>query len=98
MDTEGRLDALEARAKKSSILIGVLIVLVIFISIDLKLHTVVLKLIGIDLEEINAVKSTKSAKKSKSGFDAYQLGSYKFGEDPIVRDCDGNQMFDKSMY
>lgn len=99
MDTEDRLDVLEAKARKNSIIIGMIVVLVLWISLDLKLHTVALKLIGLEVNDMEGLKSLKkSDAKSKSGFDAYQLGYCKYGTDPLKRDHDGNVMFDCSVY
>lgn len=69
MDTESRLEALEAKAKKNSIIIGMLIVLVLWIAFDLKLHTVLLRIVGIEINDMD--KEIRARK--KSNFDAYQI-------------------------
>jgi hypothetical protein len=92
MDTEDRLDALEARAKKNSIIIGTIIVLVILISIDLKLHKMVLRLFGLDKN------ADANANTTKSGFDACQLGALPCGTTGLVKDYNGDIMGDLKMH
>jgi len=99
MDTEDRLDALEATARKNSILIGMIIVLVLWISFDLKLHTVALKFIGLEINEMGGLKSIKKAGAKKSGFDAYQINpAVKEYKDGLVKDYNGDIMSDKTMW
>jgi hypothetical protein len=99
MDTEDRLDALEAKARKNSIIIGMIVVLVLWISFDLKLHTVALKLIGLEINDMEGLKSAKKTSKSKSGFDAYLIKPSVKDHPPhgLVKDHNNDILVDTTM-